>query len=317
MTKGIILSLGSINADFQFRTHEPPGSTTTMMGSNLDRLGGGKAANVAFLGRKLGKNARLIGRVGEDDLREQALAPLRRAGIDLQYVRSVPGCATAVSFIMVPPEGEKSIVLIPNANDAWEESDAAEAGEAVRNAPPGSVLVADCEVATLAVKAAVAAAGERGFPVILDPAPPDRVDDELLQRADYIVPDASETESLTGIYPEDAASGAEAARRLREQGPDRVLIKLSEGGCVVTDGKDTFHVPPVKVEIVDTTGAGDAFAGALAVAVLEGRPLREAACFAAAASLATVTGWGSQPAYPDRDRIEHFCNQLLPQIKSI
>ena len=317
MAQGIILSLGSINADFQVRVDQPPGSTTTMLGHHFRRLSGGKAANVAYLARRLGVPATLLARVGNDELREQALQPLREMGVDLSFVRAVDGASTGVSMIAVPPDGKKTIILAPNANDAWEERDGNEMERAIREAPAGSVLVADYEVAPFIVERAIRAARERGFPVVLDPSPTDRVEARLLAQVDYLLPDASETEGLTGITPDSPESAARAARQLLEKGAKTVLVKLEGGGCLAMSREVTLHVPSVPVEVVDTTGAGDAFAGALAVAVLEKRPLPEVACFAAAASLATATGYGSQPAYPSREGIGHYYDQIIAKTRQL
>lgn len=317
MAQGIILSLGSINADFQVRVDEKPGSTTTMLGRDMLRLSGGKGANVAYLACQLGASAWLIGHVGNDELQEQALKPLREIGIDLTFVRSLDHASTGVSMIAVPPDGKKQIILAPNANDAWTDDDGDEVRRAIAQAPEGSVLVVDYEVAPFIVEIAVKAAQERNFPVILDPSPTDRIDQKLFTNIQYIVPDASETEGLTGIKPDSVENAKRAAQQLLARGVRNVLVKLEDGGCVATNGEVILHVPTVPVEVADTTGAGDAFAGALATAVLEKRPLKEAACFASAASLAATTGYGSQPAYPSREGLQNFYDQVISKIQEL
>ncbi|PRY06422.1 ribokinase [Pontibacter ummariensis] len=317
MAQGIILSLGSVNADYQVRVDQKPGSTTTMLGHDFLRLSGGKGANVAFLARRLEVAASLIAHVGNDDLKEQALGALRDMGVDLSHVRAIDQVATGVSMIAVPKDGKKQIILAPNANDAWQEEDSEEVAAAIQQAPAGSVLVVDYEVAPFIVDSAIQAAHEKGFRIILDPSPTDRVNRDLFAKLHYLVPDASETEGLTGIRPDSVDKAAQAARQLLEQGLETVLVKLEEGGCLAANEGTCLHVPPLPIDVVDTTGAGDAFAGALAVAVLEKRPLQEAACFASAASLATTTGYGSQPAYPDRDQIRHFYAQTIDKVRKL
>ena len=315
--KGIILSLGSVNADFQVRVDEQPGSTTTMLSHDFMRLSGGKAANVAFLACKLGASAKLIARVGKDDLQEQALKPLEEAGIDISAVRKVAGASTAVSMIFVPPDGKKYIILAPNANDAWKKEEAEEVKKLIDEAPEASVLVVDYEIPAFIVAQAVEAAHKRGFAIILDPSPAQRADKDLFSKISYIVPDASETEELTGIKPTDKESAVRAAKKLLKLGIKTALVKLEDGGCVAANEETMLHVPPVSVEVVDTTGAGDAFAGALATAILEQRSLKEAACYATAASVAAVTAFGSQPAYPSRERLEEFYNKVTNKCSPI
>ncbi|KAA2213418.1 ribokinase [Teichococcus oryzae] len=312
MTRPILLSLGSINADFQLRTDAPPEAGRTVMGCDFVRLGGGKAANVALLARRLGHPAELIGRVGDDDLREQALAPLRRAGVGLGAVSVAPGQSTAVSMICVLPDGGKTIALAGNANDAWD-APAREAGErAVAAAPDGSVLVADWEVPPDVVAAILATACRKGLRVVLDPSPSERMRPELLRGIAAMAPNASEAGSLAGLKVEGPEDAARAARHLAGHGVPLVCVKLSDGGCVLLEGGRLTHVPAVPVEVVDSTGAGDAFSGALAVALLEGKDAVAAAAFAVTASHLAVTAYGSQEAYPDRDRI----GELLPRVQA-
>lgn len=312
MDQGIVISLGSVNADFQVRVDRRPDLSETLMAQDFLKLSGGKAANVAYLARKLGVAASLIAHVGDDVLVEQALQPLKDMGIDLRHVHAVAGKATGVSMITVPPDGKKGIVLAGNANNDWSEDDISEVKAAIADAPSGSVLVVDYEVAPFIVQHAIATANQRGIPVILDPSPADRVDPELFSQIDYIVPAAGEAEKLTGMAIDSVDQAIEAAAHLMEQGVKNACVKLKDGGCVLVNREMKFHVPSIPVKVVDTTGAGDAFTGGLAVAVLEGRSLQDAACFATAASHAAVTKYGSQPAYPNRAALDSLVAQLTP-----
>ena len=313
MTQGIVISLGSVNADFQVRVERRPDLSETLLASHFLQLGGGKAANVAYLGRKLGIPATLVAHVGTDTLAEQALKPLREMGVNLQYVKAIAGQPTGVSMIAVPPDGKKGIILAGNANNVWSQEDIPEVREAISNAPAGSVLVVDYEIVPSIVEAAIAVADERDFPVILDPSPVNRVEQKVFPKVTYIVPDAGEAKKLTDIAIDSVEHAIQAAHRFLEQGVKHACVKLKDGGCVVVNHEMTLHVPPVPVEVVDATGAGDAFAGALAVAVLEGQSLQDAACFATAASHVTVTRYGSQPAYPTRSEIDEMFERLAPQ----
>ncbi|GAA4330660.1 ribokinase [Pigmentiphaga soli] len=303
MTKACIASLGSINADFQVRVPRPLEAGTTLIATDFLPQGGGKAANVAFLARRLGAAATLIGRVGSDALGEQAMAPLRGQGIDLSHVSRAQE-PTAVSMIAVPPGGKKGIVLANNANDCWDDAAVADAVAAIEALDPGSVLVADYEIPPALVERAVEAAGRRGVRVVIDPSPPERADAAVLARAHAIAPDAAEASVLSGVSVKDEDSAAAAAGGLAALGIPIVCIKLADGGCLLAHGGRSTLIPAEPVTAVDATGAGDAFTGALAVALLEGRDPLAAACFAVAASTCAVTGYGSQPAYPDRAGVE-------------
>ena len=305
-----ILALGSVNADFQVRVERRPDLSETLIGRDFLRTGGGKAANVAFLARRLGLDAVLLGHVGQDDLVEQALASLREAGVDLSRVVACKGQQTAVSMINVPPDGKKGIVLAPNANAAWTDDDVCPVEDAVAEAPDRSALVVDCEVPAFVAEAAVAAAATRELACVLDPSPADEVSDRLLASVDVVVPNPTEAETLTGIGVDDARSAALAARRLQSRGPSVVCAKLQGGGCIVAEAERLHEISGPSVEIVDTTGAGDAFAGAFAVALAEGREVVEAARWASAAATHAVTGYGSQPSYPTRADLDRMAARI-------
>lgn len=312
-----VLSLGSINVDFQVRVERRPEISETLLGRDYLRASGGKGANVAFLARRLGAAAELIGRVGDDELAAVALAPLEACGVGLAAVRRLPQRATGVALITVPPDGKKGIVLAANANREWEADGPAAARRAVEAAPAGAVLVVDCEVPEAVAGAAMAAARERGLTVVLDPSPADRASAELLAMADVVVPNAGEAAALAGAAVEDVASANAAAQTLLECGVGTAVVKLPDGGCVVSDGEQGLHVPARPVPVVDTNGAGDAFAGALAVALAEGLSVAEAAPFACAAANLAVTGWGAQASYPERGAIEAFARELGARAEAL
>jgi ribokinase len=310
MQQGTVISLGSVNADFQVRVDRRPDLSETLLAQDFLQVSGGKAANVAYLARRLGATALLLAHVGDDTLAEQALQPLRDLGVDLRYVQTVIGKPTGVSMIAVPPDGKKGIILAGNANLHWSEDDRAGIEAVIAEAPSDSVLVVDYEVAPFIVACAIAAAHQRGIPVILDPSPADRVDQALWPQVTYIVPDAGEAQKLTGMAIDSVEQAVEVARYFVSQGVKNACVKLEDGGSVLANHEMSLHVPAISLEVVDTTGAGDAFAGGLAVAVLEKRSLVDAVCFATAASHAAVTKYGSQPAYPDRSELDSLLEKF-------
>ncbi|MBO0737528.1 MAG: bifunctional hydroxymethylpyrimidine kinase/phosphomethylpyrimidine kinase [Alphaproteobacteria bacterium] len=317
MTNPVLLSLGSINADFQVRVGGSPALGETLIASDFVRLGGGKAANVAVLAQRVGVPARLLGQVGDDALGEQALGPLREAGVDLAYVSTACGCATAVSMVAVLPDGRKSIILANNANDVWDEEGIRRVVGAIDGAPECSVLVVDYEVPPAVARRAIEVAARRGLLIVIDPSLAGRADREMLTHATAVTPNPVEAEGLTGIKVDGIEAAARAAGRLVAFGIPSACVKLADGGCLVLHRGETSVVTPVPVPVVDTTGAGDAFAGALAVALMERRPFVDAACFATAASHLAVTAYGSQPAYPSRREIEDLQPSLLANIQRL
>lgn len=306
MTERHIISLGSVNVDFQVRAQRWPESGETLMADEYLMVGGGKGANVAFLARRLGVDARLLARVGDDALAEEALRPLRRMGVDLDATRKAAGQATGTAFITVRPNGEKGIILAANANGAWTPADYGEIAVMVREAPPGSVLVADLEVPLDIAREALATARQHGLRTVLDPSPAGRMTAELYPLADYLTPNPPEAAQLTGIEARSPEDALRAGRVLRERGVGTALVKLEAGGCVIVNRELQEHLPAPPVPVVDKTGAGDAFAGGLAVALLKGRSDREAARFAVASAALAVTRYGSQASYPDLAEVERL-----------
>jgi ribokinase len=306
---GVILALGSINADFQLRVARRPEISETLVGRDFVRLGGGKAANVAFFARRLGCPVTLFGCVGDDDLAEQALRPLREAGVDLSGVHRAQG-STGVAMIMVPPDGNKGIVLATNANELWTDAMTDQMQAEIEAAPEGSVLAVDCEAPEKVVERAVAAANRRDFAVVLDPSPAERVDRDLLARASAITPNPAEAGQILDREVQGPDAAREAGEALLKSGAGAACMKLSEGGCILVSTDGSWELGSFPVDVVDTTGAGDAFAGALAVGLLRGLSLCEAARLAVAASHLAVGGYGSRAALPDSAELEQAVRRV-------
>lgn len=305
-----VLSLGSVNADFQMRVQQAPEGSGTSLAHDLLRTSGGKAGNVAVLARRLGADARLLACIGTDDLADQAMAGPRQAGVDVTSVRQVPG-PTGFSAIFVSPDGDKAIVLAMNANDAWPD-DVQWVARRVAESSPGSVLVADLEVPVPAVTAAMRAARDRQMPGVLDPSPARRVSDELLSLADHVTPDHREAQELTGIDPATDEDAFGAADVLRDRGAAAAYVRLSSGGCAMVTGDERAVIrAPTGIEVVDKTGAGDAFAGAFGWALATGRRPKDAAVLAVAASSCAVGAYGSQEAYPSLPALEAMSARVV------
>lgn len=311
MPKPVVISLGSINMDVQVRTDRWPESGETMLADEFMMTGGGKAANVAVLARRLGAEAMLIGHVGDDSLADDILQGLNGADVDLQHVSNVENTPTAVSIIVVRPGGEKTIILAPNANLAWDEDHDPDAvAGAIEAAPDGSVLVVDLEIPISVVRGAIEAARGRSFQVVLDPSPAERISDDLYELIDVLTPNTAEANQLTGIEVDSDDAAERSGRALVDRGVAAVCQKLDGGGCVVVRSDATHRIHPVPVDVVDQTGAGDAFAGGMGVALVEGLPIAEAARFAVACSHLAVTAYGSQQSYPSRDALDEMIERL-------
>jgi ribokinase len=305
-----VFAAGTVNADFVLLIDRSPEPGASLVARRLLRTSGGRAANAAVMARRLGTPARLFGSVGTDVFALQALAGPGAAGVDLAGVRYVP-TETGLATILVNERGVKTMVLAAGANDAFSDADGDRLALDLHDAAERSVLVVDNEVSVTAVGGALEAAHASGRPTVLDPTRPDSVTDGLLMLSDHVMPNADEAARMTGIDVESPADARRAARRLRERGARHVHVRLRGGGCLTlwSDGEVLLR-PPADLDVLDTTGAGDAFAGTLASAIVAGCPLPDAARLAVAAAACAVTGFGAQESYPDRGALDAMARRV-------
>ncbi|HTU63851.1 MAG TPA: PfkB family carbohydrate kinase [Polyangiales bacterium] len=298
-----VLAIGSINLDLQVKADGWPEQSETLLGREFLCAGGGKAANVAAFAAKLGIPSQLIGRVGDDSFAELALAGLRSLRVNLDGVSPVRG-PTAVSMIVVRDDGDKTILLAPNANEQWESDAERSVRAAVERCAPGSSVGVDLEIPERIVLCALQAARARELQTVLDPSPADRATDEMLALCTYLVPNPRETERLTDVKVRSEADAKKAGERLLERKVANVCIKLPDGGALLMSERGSELAKPPNVKVVDKTGAGDAFAAGLCVALYEDLQPRAALRMAVAAASFAVTRYGSQAAYPTRGELD-------------
>jgi ribokinase len=283
-----VVVVGSINADLVVVAERLPGPGETVSGGRFARHGGGKGANQAVAAARLGASVAMVGAVGADELGDAALRELQEEGIDVSGVQRLDDAATGVALIVVDGAGENQIALAAGANGAL-------APEHVPALDGGGVLLLGFEVPDAVVVAAARAAA--GWTVILNPAPPREIPAEILRAHPIVTPNAHEAARLTGEGDPEAA-----ARALRERTGAPVVITLGGDGVLVLH-HDVERIPAPEVDVVDTTGAGDTFNGALAAELAAGRPLREAAAFAVAAAARSTTGEGARGGMPRREDV--------------
>jgi len=301
-----IVLFGSSNTDMTVRVPRLPAPGETVLGGSFATTPGGKGANQAVAARRAGAEVVFVAAVGDDDLGRQAVERYRGEGIDVGHVRVVPGAASGVALIYVDDGGENMIAVASGANLHLTPDDvAALPGDLFR---PGDVLVAGLEIPYETALAAMRRGRAAGMTVILNPAPAPEPGDprvaELLAEADVATPNRGEARSLAG--PGRGDDPLALAGRIRSRGPKTVVVTLGSEGCLATTGGEVYEVPSRKVEAVDAVGAGDAFNGALAAVLAEGRPLGEALAWATAAAALAVTRPGAQSALPTREAIDRF-----------
>jgi ribokinase len=298
-----IAVVGSLNMDLVVRAPHMPIPGETVIGSDFRTIPGGKGANQAVAAARLGAEVTMIGRVGDDDFGRAQLRNLGELGIDTTHVIVDPEVATGIALITLDASGQNSIVLAPGANMRLTKEDINAARGAIVQS---DVLVLQLESPLEVVAYAIDIAHAEGVKVVLNPAPARPLPNETLARLDYLIPNESETALLTGIKVADINSAEEAAERLLEEGVGTVILTLGARGAFLASAEESVHVPGYNVEVVDTTAAGDAFVGGLAVALAQGQNLAEAVRYANVAGALAVTRLGAQPSLPTRQEVEEF-----------
>jgi ribokinase len=288
-----IAVVGSVNLDIVIGVERHPAPGETVLGGDRTDLPGGKGANQAVAAARLGRRVSIVGRVGADAAGRGLRDGLRAEGVDVEHLREDPDAPSGVALIAVAPDGENTIIVSPGANGRVGPEDVQGASGLLGEA---AVTLLQLEIPEDAVRAAAHAAGGT---LVLNPAPARELDGDVLERVDVLVPNRGELELLAG--PGDPA---DAARRLA--GPRAVVVTLGADGALVVDGDHVEHVRAHPVEVVDTTGAGDAFCGALADALARGALLTEAARWGVAAAALSVTRSGAQEGMPTAEAMRQL-----------
>jgi ribokinase len=279
-----VVVVGSVNADLVVRVDRRPAAGETVLGSDLEIHPGGKGANQAVAAARLGGRVAFLGRVGTDGNGDLVRDALRGDGVDISHVPTTP-TATGVALITLGPEGDNSIIVSPGANARVSADDVAAARALFEAA---SVVSLQLEIPLPTVTAAARAAAEAGARVVFNLSPAADVPDHLLAYCDPLVVNEHEAEFLGDPTPAG----------LLARGPRSVVITRGPDGAVVADRSGVTEVPSPQVEAVDTTGAGDAFTGALSLRLARGDDLATAARFAARVGAAAVRKPGAQSSFP-------------------
>ena len=293
---GKILVIGSLNIDMVMKVDHMPTVGETILCDGMKLVAGGKGANQACAAGRLGTDVTMLGAIGNDSHGEMQRDSLQRSGVDVSGLITKERVSTGTAFITVNKEGNNSIVVVQGANEQFTPEDI----EAHRD------LLEECEIVILQLEIpmdtvlyAVKLARTLGKTVILDPAPvPEHFPEELYQYVDIIKPNESELSRLTGIA-DTQNHLEEAVQIVKDHGVKNVLVTLGGDGVYLdTENESPVHIPAKKVEVVDTTAAGDSFTAALAAMLLEGKTLKEAAEFANQVSAIVVTREGAQESIP-------------------
>ncbi|MFC5200958.1 ribokinase [Streptomyces kaempferi] len=292
-----LLVVGSANADLVIGVERRPAAGETVLGSDLVVHPGGKGANQSVAAARLGARTALLARVGDDAHGRLLLDSQRAAGVDTAGVL-VGGAPTGVALITVDPSGDNSIVVSPGANGRLTPEDVRADADLVR---ASRVVSAQLEIPleTVVETVRTLAPGSR---FVLNPSPPRPLPAEVLAACDPLIVNEHEARVVlgdgAGPEPEDWATA------LLALGPRSVVVTLGARGALVADADGAARVPSVRVETVDTTGAGDSFTAALAWRLGLGEPLSVAAAYAARVGAVAVTRPGAQESFPTAEEVE-------------
>ena len=278
-----------------------PGETLT--GRDFYTAAGGKGANQAVAAAKLFGKSIMIGRVGNDFFGKELRENLEANGVDTQAVGIDDSLPTGTALITVDDQAENTIIIIPGANGAVGERELKALDRILRTA---KVLMLQLEVPLETIISAAEKAKEYGVKVVLDPAPARELPDELLALCDFITPNETEAQILTGVEIKGTQDAKTAARLLRERGVNAVIIKMSSKGSYYFDGNNDIIFPAFTVEPVDTVAAGDAFNGGFSAAYAAEKPIDEVLQWANAAGALSTTKTGAQPSMPTKEELLAF-----------
>ncbi|GAX61999.1 sugar kinase [Candidatus Scalindua japonica] len=303
-----IAVIGSLNMDLVIRAPRIPKPGETVLGAdNLLMIPGGKGANQAYASARLGAEVAMIGRVGGDTFGEQMINSLKKAGVDTQHIIHETDASTGVALIVVEEGGQNSIVVSSGANSRITPSDISQAEAVIRSA---NLILLQLEIPLPAVVKAAQCARHHGVKVILNPAPAQHLPTELLSLTDILIPNETETAILSGYDVGTEDEIRHAASGLRQSGIKTIIMTQGCRGALLITENGIEHFPAIPVKPVDTTAAGDAFVGSFAVALAEGRSLREAVRHGNAAGALTSTKQGAQPSIPSRDDLDKMLKTM-------
>lgn len=296
--------MGSFVVDLMARAPHLPQTGETVKGDGFLIGPGGKGSNQGVAAHKSGAQVDMITKIGRDQFGQVALDSFEGAGMSTRFVLQDDELATGAALIMVDENtGDNKILVSLGACSNLTGDDIESASETIASNP---VFLTQLETNLDAVEKALAIASGQGVKIILNPAPACPVSDELLALVDILTPNEVEASIISGVEVATEQDASVAAKALMSKGAKSVVITMGSQGVFAADGTEERFFPSLEVEAVDATGAGDAFSGALATAVAEGKEFFDAVEFANAAAALSVTKIGTAPAMPTREEIDAF-----------
>ena len=298
---GQVTVVGSFMYDLVATVPRRPKTGETLVGNTFGMFLGGKGANQAIAASRAGSKVTMVGRLGNDFFGKQFLEKFSREGINTDFVTQDDENGTGVAMPLIDASGDNSIVIIPQANMALTVENINQAQSTIADA---DVLVMQCEVPMDANQRAAEIAKQNDTLVILNPAPAQLIPDQILKLVDIIIPNETETETLTGLPTKTESDVLIAGRNLLSKGVETVILTLGDRGSLLLNEDGEKLIPAFDVSVVDTTAAGDSFCGVLAASLANGISINLSVEIANAAGALAVTKLGAEPSLPQRDAID-------------
>lgn len=296
-----IVVVGSANVDLTTFTDQFPRPGETIFGQKFQLGFGGKGANQAVAARLCGARVSMVARVGDDLFGPATIENFTARGIDAAHVRVTRGVSSGVAPIFVDSSGQNRILVVKGANDCLLPPDIDAAADLLRTA---DCIVLQLEIPIETVYHTLRLARQFGIRAILNPAPGQLLAMEELVNADYVIPNETEAEALTGMPVTNLHEARTCAVRLLTEGVPRVIVTLGANGALCATRETVEHVAPYRVDAIDTTGAGDAFIGSFATFLASGCLEREAVARANVYAALSTLGVGTQRSFVTRERFE-------------
>ena len=306
MSQPIITVVGSFAVGMILRTVRMPIFGETLVGSDFYMGPGGKGSNQAVATARLGARSYFAGIIGDDKLGEIATNLYANEGVDTTHLLKTQDAATGVGFIILNEAGQNGIILDMGANKLM---DGAFVARVEAQIARSNVVMTVLELPVAAAAKAMELGKKHGVRTILNPAPATRLGDNVLANVDYLTPNETELRILLDLPPDDPTPTPELAQRLRSHGVSTLIVTMGERGTLVLSELGVIEVPGLSVDVVDTTGAGDAFNSGLAVALAEGRNLGDAVRFANCAGALACTRLGVIPSLATRAAVDALYDQ--------
>ncbi len=301
-----ITVVGSYATGLTMRVDRLPSSGETVLANGYRVDYGGKGSNQAVGCARLGVQVAFVSRLGQDSFGVMAQSLYREEGIDLTFVKQVPGAPTGVGFIIVDAAGHNCITIDPGANESLTRSEVVNSKAAFDST---ALVMTQLEIPVEAAEAALAQARSQGAVTILNPAPARPLPGSVLQLVDILTPNETEAKVLAGKAPDAPIGPEQIAHDLLACGVKQVVMTLGENGALIVTQSSSTRIPAHVMAVVDTTGAGDSFNAGLAVATAFGEPLEAAVRFAVITGGLAVTKAGVIPSLPSRGEVLQFYSE--------